>query len=61
MGRFINLGMHTKNYGVKIKRAIPSGSVVYAKVKDSEKIKEIFLTPRNGEFIGSDLRIYGKI
>lgn len=62
-----NLGMLRKNYInrkmviKKIRRGLKEGSVIYAKVRNSEKLKEIWLNPDEGDFIGSNLRIYAKI
>lgn len=58
----INLGIHSKHsgYGIKLKKGICAGSVIYAIVKDKEKLKDIWLNPKNGEFIGANLMIYTK-
>ncbi|MFN4226539.1 MAG: type III-B CRISPR module-associated protein Cmr3 [Candidatus Ratteibacteria bacterium] len=58
-----NLVMKSKNCGNGkiLRRGIVAGSVIYAKVKDGNKLNEIWLNPKDGEFIGCDLRIYTKI
>ncbi|MEN3045245.1 MAG: type III-B CRISPR module-associated protein Cmr3 [Candidatus Hydrothermales bacterium] len=58
--KIINIGMHTKNYGIKTKKSIKEGSVIYAKVKDKTKLQNIWLNPKDKDFIGSNLRIYTK-
>uniref|UniRef100_A0A7C4WAB0 Type III-B CRISPR module-associated protein Cmr3 n=1 Tax=candidate division WOR-3 bacterium TaxID=2052148 RepID=A0A7C4WAB0_UNCW3 len=57
-----NLGRRTKQYGKGLMKGIKEGSIIYAKVKDKDKLeKDIWLKPDNGEFIGFNLRIYAKI
>lgn len=59
--KIINLGLRTKDYGTKIKKAIKEGSVIYVKVNNVNNLESIWLNPINGEFIGSNLRIYTKL
>lgn len=56
----VNLGVRSKNYGTKLKRGVSAGSVIYAKVADEKRLDEIWMNPNDGEFIGSNLRIYTK-
>ncbi len=44
-----------------MKRALVPGSALYAKVDDEGKVKNLWLKPKSGEFIGSNLAIYTKV
>lgn len=57
----MNIGMHSKKYGVKLKRALSSGSVIYIKVGNVDELSTNWFSPKTGEFIGCNLMIYGKI
>ncbi len=56
----VNLATHTKDYGKKIKKGLTAGSVIYAKVNDEKCLENIWLNPKDGDFIGSNLKIYAK-
>ncbi|MFN4228160.1 MAG: type III-B CRISPR module-associated protein Cmr3 [Candidatus Ratteibacteria bacterium] len=56
----VNLATYTKDYGKKLKKGLTAGSVIYAKVNDEKCLENIWLNPKDGDFIGSNLRIYAK-
>ncbi|MEO0151709.1 MAG: type III-B CRISPR module-associated protein Cmr3 [candidate division WOR-3 bacterium] len=53
------LSKHTKER--KIKRGLVPGSVIYAKVKDKNKVENFWLNPQDDDFIGTNLKIYTKV
>lgn len=56
----VNLAIYSKDYEKKLKKGLTAGSVIYARVNDEKYLENIWLNPKDGDFIGSNLRIYAK-
>lgn len=61
--RGTNLVMKSKNYGnnKRLRKGIVAGSVIYARVENINNLDQIWLKPKDGDFIGTNLRIYAKV
>ncbi len=57
----ITLGYNSKHYKKCSQQAIAAGSVIYLKVTNSQNVENLWLKPKSGAFIGSNLMIYTKI